>query len=244
MILTIQNRSDFVDSFLSPIGKISERCVIRVDDNNFTSLGATGDGTLILYTKFKHKNDIEAPVKLNICDVNRLIKVLSYIEKDNIDLQLQDNCISYDDEDIQFKYFLLEDGVLSVPAVSVDKLKKLDYSCSFSLTNNALNNLNKLSLYANDSEKVYLYTKDGCVYGELNDKKRQNINCACIKVSDTFKGDSIEKPIPIKYDNLRTISASQGNSINTFVNTELSVMLFQASNELSNSAYFVSGMVS
>ena len=91
---------------------------------------------------------------------------------------------------------------------------------------------------------LYLSTKDGCVYGELNDRKRQNINCASIKVSESFKGNDIEMPIPIKYDNLRTISASQGNTINTYVNTELSVLLFQAADELSNSAYFVSGMVS
>ena len=107
-----------------------------------------------------------------------------------------------------------------------------------------MNNLNRLSMYACDSEKIYFYTKDGTVCGELNDKKRQNINSASIKVCDNFKGSDIENPIPIKYDNLRTISASQDSSINTFVNTELSVLLFQTSNEMANSAYFVSGMVS
>ena len=244
MTLKIQNKNEFVTSFLVPINKISERCVVQIDDKTISSLVATPDGTLILLTKFKHVNKIDNPIKLNISDVDKLIKILSYIEEDDIEIKVTENCLSYKGEDVQFKYFLLEDGVLSTPAVSIDKLKKLDYDMSFSLPGASLNNLNKLTLYANDSEKIYFYTKGDVVYGELNDKTRQNINSANIKISDTYTGKSVQTPIPIKYDNLRTISASQRNSINTFVNTELSVMLFQCSDELTNSAYFVSGMVS
>ena len=244
MILKIQNRSDFVASFLGPVKQISDKCVIRVEKKHYTCLVASPDGTLILFNKFKHDNDVDEPIKLNISDVDKLIKILSYIEQESIEVELSENCLQYKDQDIQFNYYLLEDGVLSCPAVSVDKLKKLEYDMSFMLANDSLSNLNKLSLYASDSEKVYFYTKDGEVHGELNDKKRQNINSASIKISSNFKGNELQIPIPVKYDNLRTISASQRSSINTFINTELSVMLFQCSNEVSQGAYFVSGMVS
>ena len=245
MILKIKNRTNLISSFLNPICKISERCVIKVEKDHMSSLVATPDGTLILYTKFDHQTefDSDSSVSLNVADLNKVVKILSYIDKDDIELNIQNNSIAYKDNDIQFNYFLLEDGVINAPAVVIDKLKKVDYQSSFTLSRGAMNNISRLAMYASDSEKVYLYTNDGSVVSELNDRKRHNINNASVKICDTFKGTEIEKPIPIKYENFRVISASQRNDINIFINTELSVLMFQTSDEQSSTAYFMSGLV-
>jgi hypothetical protein len=245
MILKIKNRSNLISAFLNPISKISERCIIKIEKDHLSSLVATPDGTLILYTKFDHETESseDDTVTLNIADLNKIIKILSYIDKDDIELNIQSNSLSYKDDDIQFNYFLLEDGVINAPAVVIDKLKKVDYQSSFTLSRGAMNSINKLAMYASDSEKVYLYTQDGSVVSELNDRKRHNINNASIKVSDTFKGSEIKKPIPIKYENFRVISASQRNDINILINTDLSVLMFQSSDEQSSTAYFMSGLV-
>lgn len=245
MILKIKNRPNLISSFLNPISKISERCIIKIEKEHLSSLVATPDGTLILYTKFNHNTefDNDEPVTLNIADLNKIIKILSYIDDENIELKIENNALSYKDDNIKFNYFLLEDGVINAPAVVIDKLKKVDYQSSFTLSRGAMNSINKLAMYASDSEKVYLYTSDGSVVSELNDRKRHNINNASIKVSDTFKGTEIEKPIPIKYENFRVISASQRNDINILINTDLSVLMFQSSDEQSSTAYFMSGLV-
>ena len=243
MILKIQNRNDFVSSFLDPISKISENCVIKIDKANLSSLAASPDGTLILYSKYKHKGDVEEDASLNIACVNKFLKICSYIDKPDLKLQVDHDKVLYEDDDVQFNYFLVEDGVISTPAVSVDKLKKVKYDTSFTIPNSVFNDLNKLSLYANDSDKVYFWTEDGNVVAELNDRKRPNINNVRIKVCENYKGDGITTPIPIRYENIRIISASQRDEINMFVNTELSVVLFQHANENTNAAYFVSGMI-
>ena len=244
MTLKIKNRSNLISSFLSPISKVSDRCVIHIDEHNLSCLASTPDGTLILYTKFKHNSKLEGgECNLNICDINKIIRIFSYIDEEDMDLNINENSLSYKDDNIQFNYFLLEDGVINSPAVSVDKLRKLEYQTSFELTHDSMNNVNKLASYANDSEKVYFYTDSGYVKGELNDRKRQNINNASIRISDKYKGDEIEKPLPIKYENFRIISTSQNGSINTLINKKLSVLLFQTSDEQSNTAYFMSGLV-
>ena len=243
MNLKIQNRNDFVTSFLDPISKISEKCVIKVGKTNLSSLAATPDGSLILYSKYKHKGDVSDDASLNIVCVNKFLKICSYVDKPDLNLQIDHDKVLYEDEEVQFNYYLVEDGVISTPAVSVEKLRKVKYNTSFTIPSSVFNDLNKLSLYANDSEKVYFWTEDGIVFAELNDRKRPNLNNVRIKVCETYKGDGISTPIPIRYENIRIISASQRDEINMFINTELSVVLFQHSDENTNAAYFVSGMV-
>ena len=96
MILKIKNRSNLISTFLNPISKISERCIIKIEKDHLSSLVATPDGTLILYTKFDHETESsdDETVTLNIADLNKIIKILSYIDKDDIEVELKDSALT------------------------------------------------------------------------------------------------------------------------------------------------------
>ena len=127
MILKIKNKNDFVDKFLSPISKINENAVIKVNTDKITSLITTNDETLILYVVYAYESTETLQCNLNIPDINRLIKVFNCIDDDNINIELDSNRLRYTSDNINFKYHLLEDGILTTPSVSFDKIKQLNF---------------------------------------------------------------------------------------------------------------------
>ena len=81
MILKIPNKDKFVSTFLSPLSKVNDSCVIKIDESGYNCLLSSVDGGLILYCLFKNTNEVTEERRINVPDIGRLIKILQCIEK-------------------------------------------------------------------------------------------------------------------------------------------------------------------
>jgi len=244
MNLKITDKNELVNKFLNVIGRVTEDSIITISNGKLSSLNNTPDGTLIQYATYKYGEDESMHRVLNIPDIQRLTKVISCIEDNEIELLLNANNISYSSNTVRFKYYLLEDGILSTPAISVDKIKDIKYDMSFVLPFSSLTNLLKGNTFASETDKLYLYTdEDGAVYGELTDRARHNVDSFTLKLSDGDGKGSIPNPIPINFENIRIISGTKCDFINVHVNTQLSVVTFDLSVDGNKILYVVSALV-
>ena len=242
MHLTITNKSEFVSEFLSPLSKINDSCILKITKDRIFSLLSATDNTVVVYGK--HDTDWEyEDIPLNVPDLMRLIRILQCIEDDVIELGIESNHLKYSSKDIRFKYHLLDTGILSLPPISVEKIKELKFNTGFSATYNSFVNLIKGSAFAINLNKVYFFTKDGCVHCELTDKQSHNVDSMSLKVCDTYTGDDIKDPLPVGFETLRTVIGNRCDGISVKINTELNVMSFQINNNNTQMTYIVSGLV-
>lgn len=236
----VNNRAEFVNSFLNSISKVVEDCIVKIKKEKVVCLSATSDGTLVQLIQLKCKNDFEQT--LNIPDIKRLHKIIGCINDESIELSVDTNSISYNSSDTKFKFYLLDDGILSETAISIEKIKKIEYDCEFDLTHDRINDLIKGSTFSNESEKLYLYTNENnCLYGELTDKEKPNMDSFSIKLCDNIKTKLL--PIAFNFENIRIISSTRGNNVKFKINTQLNVMRVDIANGNCYISYIISGLV-
>lgn len=238
--LAIKNRSSFVNLFLNSIGKVAEDCIIQVEDEQISSLCSTSDGTLVQHIKYKNNNGFVQT--LNIPDIKRFHKIVSCVETDTIDLAIQDNSVSYKSPTTRFKFYLLDDGILSGPPISVEKINGLDYDTEFNIQHSNLLELIKGSTFANETEKLYIYTdENNHVYGELTDKEKPNMDSYCIRL--TQDNNVSIKPLAFNFENIRIVSSTRCNSLKFRVNTSLSVVRVDIDHEDCYISYIISALI-
>ena len=225
MILKIKNKNDFVDKFLSPISKINENAVIKVNTDKISSLITTNDETLILYVVYADAAVETIQCNLNIPDINRLIKVFSCIDHDNIDIELDNNRLRYTSENVNFKYHLLEDGIITTPSVSFEKIKQLNFTSSFTIRSSDVSSLIKASTFTVDTDKLYIYTNAGKVLCELTDKQKHNIDSFSRVLSESYTGDEILTSIPLNFETFRLMSSLRFDECSVNLDPEKKVLL-------------------
>ena len=115
-LLKLTNKSEFL-KFLDAISKINGQGVILdIKDRKVSALVSSLDSTLILHTELTGINELED--NLNIPDVKKLKHVLDAIEKEDIDLIVNQNNLQYKGSDIKFKYHLYEEGFITRPNIN------------------------------------------------------------------------------------------------------------------------------
>ena len=239
-ILNIENTSLFTNSFLNTIGKVVEDCIINITPTQLNSLGSTSDGTLIQYVVYKNKNDFDCV--LNVPDVKRLHKVVNCINTESFEINVTENCLTYNSPETRFKYYLLDDGILSPPAISLEKIKGLTYDCEFTLSHNKLLELVKGSTFSNESEKLYIYTDNGYIYGELTDREKPNMDSFCIRLTDEKQQNTFQ-PLAFNFENIRIISSNRCNDIKFRVNTQMSVIRVDITLDNCYITYIISALI-
>jgi hypothetical protein len=244
MTLKIPNRPDFIAKFLSPVSKIGNSAVFKLSNNGVSCLLSAADNTVILYAKYGQDMDVPDNMNVNLPDLTRLVNILKCIESDDVELNLQDNNIKYSSPTMRFKYHLLEDGIITSPSISVEKIKQISYDTTFTIPFNSLINLIKGSSFTVNINKLYISTKDDAVYAEINDKQSHNVDSISLKMCDGFKGLPIDTPLPISFETIRTLAGARCDTIDVLVNNELNVMMFKINNDNIDMTYIVSGLVS
>jgi len=242
MDLKIQNRNTFINNFLSPLNKINENVIVQRHknrDNELVSLISSSDGTLILYCTYKLEYSID-DINLSIPDIGKFVKVLNCVQSDSINLVYDTNCLIYKSDDIKFKYHLLEDGILTSPPVNIEKIKSLDFNFSFKITYDVIINLLKGSTFTVDTNKIYFYLENDCLYGQLTDKQKHNIDSYTQLLTKSYKGD-LSEPLPLSFEVIRTLSSIRFDSVNVSVNTENNVFVFDISDDSYKLSYIASG---
>ena len=216
------NKPLFVSRFLEPLSKITERCIINIKPNGVVSVVTTEDDNIILLAILSVKNCIDSTetIKLNISNIKKLTHILNCIKGDDIELFLDQNSLNYKSGKIKFKYHLLEDGIIRKPPIKIEKITQLPYDCSFDLTKDYFNLMLKGTLFANESNKIYFYTQDNTVYGELTDKKLQN-----------FEGTEIKEILPINIDVFRMLKGLKFEKLKCKISNETGFLLVEVTED-------------
>jgi len=225
-MIKIDNIKNFTTSFLSLISKTSESVCIKVDSNKIYSVTSSGDNTIVVFSTYKQQNDLQDNLKLNIPDINRLNRLLNCVNENNIELDHDSNCIKYKSKTVRFKYHLLEDGIITVPAVSIDKIKKLSFDYNFNISKSCVLSLIKGSSLMTDADKLYFYVQDNSVYAEITDKETQNTDSYTQLVCENF-GDETFKQMSINFEILRILSSLRFENVCVRINTDVNVLLFE-----------------
>ena len=151
--LKLKSPIDFV-AYLDSLSKISESSIVTVDRDKMSSLVASTDNTLILCAEYRVPSSFYTT--LNIPDVKKLTRVLDTISDEEIDLIINSNNIAYKGNGIKFKYHLFDDGFLTKPGLNIEKINAFQYDLSFKVDKNILNQIFKGSVFASETNKVFI----------------------------------------------------------------------------------------
>lgn len=221
--LRVLKQPEFV-KFLDAISKINESAIVNVqagEPGQLSCLVSSADNTLILSAEL---NSVEANFNgtNNIPDIKKLIRVIDSISVKEMILNVNSNNYEYKDTRVKFKYHLYEDGLLAKPTINIEKVKSFKYDISFQLTKDTLQSIIKGSTFATETNKVYLFTEDGCLKAELTDRARHNTDALCLDLGEV---NFVLNPLPLNLDNIKLLSTI-GNIIDVGVNTQYGVCVF------------------
>lgn len=242
MVLKIHNKDDFISRFLNPVSKINNSCILKITSTGISTLLSAADNTAILFGQYDLDIDTD-DVILNLPDVSRLIKIVQCISDDDISLDINRNHIQYTSEDVRFKYHLLEDGILTSPSISIDKIKSINYNTTLSLPYQSIINLIKSSSFTMDINKVYISTKEDAVYAEIGDSQAHNVDSICVKMCTGYDGTPINEPLPVSLETIRILAGSRCDTVSTYINSELNVMTFKINTDNVTLTYVISGLM-
>lgn len=223
MELTINNRMNFCEKFLTPISRISDLTVLTITPQGLTSINRGVDTTIALYAKCRGiAYDSLDFTTLNISDVKKFIRVFDTIPENEITLKVNSNNVEYKSSKTKFKFHLLEDGFIAPVGVSIAKIESFKYDMEFKINTNTLNAILKSSSFV-DSEKFYIYTEDGNVMCELTDKSKPYTDSFSTQLSNEFSGTPLTapliQPLPYGIDLIRNISTIRGCEIHMKIDT-------------------------
>jgi len=239
--LAIPDKKIFVSGFLQPIGKINDSCVISLTDNEISCVVCTADTSVILSTTYNTELDLDNPVNLNISDVKKLIKVFDCIDNDTVALEVDKNNISYSGSGVKFKYHLLEDGIITVPKVNVKKIQELEFPVKFTIEYKTLLELLRGSTFATESNKLYIHSSGGKIFGDLTDKARHNVDSFSLPLAE-YSGVELQ-PLCLNFELIRIISGVRVKQLHCSINPKLGVIVFETSSGLVNTKYIASSLV-
>jgi len=234
MTLSVSNKEEFLNNFLSPLSKITDSAVIQVNTGKISSLISTSDNTIIVDSSYIDKS-INAIKTLNVPDLKKLYRVISCIELDSFELDISSNFIGYSSKSVRFKYHLYDDGIITTPKLNVEKLKTFTFDGTFTLPYASVVNLVKGSSISTETNKVYISVKDSIVFGELTDKTRANIDSYGIQIADNYSGTQFALAVPLNFEIFRIISSMRYKELQAQLITKMGVLTLDL--ELNNARF-------
>ena len=236
-------KDEFIHKYLLPISKVADNVSLFTNEEGvYTVCSSQNGSSTVLYSQYK--TSLMSGVKrINIPDIKKFIRLLDCIECESVTLEFHNNHLRFNNDCIKFNYFLYEDSAMPRCNINPDKIKKITYDTSFTLATSKYNEILKGSSIATDSDKLYIHTKDGNVYAELNDHERQNINNICYLMSESYSGGDITSPISLGLENLRLLAGLKTNTFSVGVNKDLKLVCFEYKDGLAEAKFLISGLV-
>lgn len=241
MTFKISNRDKFLNNFLTPLSKVADSAVIKLESGKASSLVATSDNTVVVSCLYKDSN-IQASKILNVPDLKKFCRVVSCIEQDDFGLDISSNFIGYKSENVRFKYHLYDDGIINSPKLNIAKLNTLEFDGKFTLPYASVINLVKGSSISTETNKLYISVKDTVVLGELTDKTRANIDSYGIKISDNYEGTQFALPIPLNFEIFRIISSMRFKELQSRLLTKMGVITMDVNLEDTELRFVISAL--
>jgi len=140
---------------------------------------------------------------LNLPSLIKLSKALNMVEEEYIDLMVKNNHIEYRGDDLKFKYHLHEDGIITKPKVTLEKIRNFQYDIEFDLDFDFLSTLLKNSSMTS-TNKLYIYTEDEKLIWKLGDESVPNSNNFCVVGEEVLF--ELDEPFILRIDNLKILS--------------------------------------
>lgn len=240
--LKIKNKKDFVSNFLGPVSNLNDASILSIDGNKISCTLASADATIVCKSMIDVETDLENGTKLNLPDIKKLVRVLDIIPSAELELQVNENNLSYNKSGYKFKYHLLDDGIIKQPSLNVEKVKNLEFNTKFTVKEAGLNTLFKGSSFATETSKVYFFEEDGKIYSELGDRSRHNSDNFVCMLSDQFEG-SIQKPLPVNFDSFRLVSFDRSREVNFSINTDMGVITCNFEKGDAQLIYIISALI-
>lgn len=225
------------NEILKPINRISEDCILHINDDRIYSISSIDSGSNIIYINKKIKTDIDQELVLNIKNVNKLISVLNCIpDQEPIEMSIESNHIKYQSSDFKFKYHLTEDGVIIKTKIKKEKLDNIEYQTSVNIDIKAFQSILKSSSFLNsDSVKLYFYTKstddEKSLYCDITNKKIENSDLITIKLSDHFEGEHMPKELICDVEHIRKFLITPKYDLKIKFNTKIGYTIFEIIDE-------------
>lgn len=244
MNLKILNKTNFVQKFLIPVSRINDLSSLTVDNGLIYNLNRTPDNNFSLYIKSTEVEYSGEKRTISFSDIKKFIKVLDCIQSDTIDLILTENTIEYKSNGTKFKFHLINDNIVKSPNFSIDKINSLEFDFTFKISLSTINNLIKSSTFITDSNKIYISTNDGKVFGEMTDKSKMIIDSYTTEISPIFVGNSIDKPLAFDFDLFRNVSFLRVPEFEIKMNTKIGVIVFDIEDDNYKMRYISTAKVS
>jgi len=226
MIISINEKENLINKFLNPISNISDLSVLTIDSNKITSLNKTADNNVVLFAEIPYSGDSNTKIDLNIPNVKKLIKILETIDGSNVEFTINNNNLEYKSSHTKFKYHLLENGIITIPSINLNKVNSFEWDTEFIITYDKFTQLHKSSTFITDSNKIYFYAENGQIHAELNDHTRSNIDCYSTIIAEGYKGEPIDTPIPLSFDVFRMLYVVKNAEIAVKINSTKGVAIF------------------
>lgn len=241
MKLNIKSKKDFIGNVLGPVSNLNDKAVLKIEKDKVSSLTAASDATLILYSETKFETESERSI--NIPDIKKLVRVLECVDVDELALEITSNNVKYTGENFKFTYHLLEDGIIKLPSINVNKINDLKFDVTFKVNEAKLSSLFKGSTFTTETNKLYIYFENNKICGELGDKNRHNSDSFQCILADKFEGATITKTIPINFDTFRLINFNKCQDIEFAINVAYGVVKITLLKDNTKLTYIVSALI-
>ena len=242
MKILIPNKSNFIRAFLSPISKIDNTPDIKVNDNELTCFVDRGSD-VFLFTKYKCSIQEEEIDNFVLPDANKLIKALQCSEGDEIGLTIENNYIKYKNKNFKFKHFLFDRSIKRSNEHAFNQLQQLQesYNTKFTICKDDLKRILKTLPLLTESSKLYLYTEDSVVIGDLCDKKLQNTDIFTTIISNKFSGEPVVKDsIIVNLELFRMLNSLNFETADVYINNKYKVVNIRCDVDKATLNYVVS----
>ena len=190
--------------FLNSLSKLNDSAILDISETSIRGIVTNEDNTFILWANIDGEFDSE--FTLNLPSLRKLEKSLDLIVSEDFKFKVNSNRLEYSGDNVKFKYHLFDNGVITRPKISLEKIQSLNYDIEFDLSRSFVLNLLKQSSVFKTTNKLYIHTEDGHLVFSLADKSMAN--------SDelTIIGDPVDFELNkfiINLDNIRLLTLDQ-----------------------------------
>jgi hypothetical protein len=224
----------FLEKILKTINRLSDSCILKIEDNEISSISSTQDNVVILYIKGK-LNDNCPSIKINLIDIKRFLCGLDCLNSDNVELEIHENflkCISTNkDEKTHFKYHLADDSVMSKSTFSVKKISQLKFDTEFIIPLSCQRQIMSAYAFSPESSKIYFKQNEDSIFAEVNDLTKHNNDSVEIKLSQSYIGSGILNPIPVNIEIFKHLMYTKNSNIIVKLNEEYKVFVFNVKDD-------------
>ena len=232
MLLPLKNKDNFIQNYLNPVSRLSSSATLDIYDNISTIVH--NNSNIFLKAEYKINWD-DHPEEGTVClpDTVKLIKILSCLDENDIQLKIDENCIKYNSNVNRFTYHLFDESLTRSNPFNFNKLDNITFNTSFKLTKEKNSAILKALPFVTETSKVYIKTENENIYAELSDKKLQNVDSYTALLADEYSGDELDYELILDIELFRLISTLSFNEATININNEYKILMINL--ELENS---------